>query len=217
MFIGGTDVEAETPILWPPHAKSWLIGKDPDVGRDWGQEETGTTEDEMASLIQWTWIWVNSGSWCWTGGPGILWFMGSLRVGHHWMTELNWTEFRLDSSYSDWMTRFLMTGESIGLFNIAISWGGSVPIAQMACTPILFIYFYNRFLVWMRLRTFVSWHWILSYDMILILYFTALVTQCSNRNKWLILQDLSWPTGWACTQKIIEIFWEPWPYHKIKV
>ena len=47
-FIGRTDAEAETPILWLPHAKSWLIGKDPDAGRDWGQEEKGTTEDEMA-------------------------------------------------------------------------------------------------------------------------------------------------------------------------
>ena len=48
VFIGSTDAEAETPILWPPHAKSWLTGKDPDAGRDWGQEEKGTTEDEMA-------------------------------------------------------------------------------------------------------------------------------------------------------------------------
>ena len=48
VFTGRTDAEAETPILWPPHAKSWLIGKDPDAGRDWGQEEKGTTEDEMA-------------------------------------------------------------------------------------------------------------------------------------------------------------------------
>ena len=47
VFIGRTDVEAETPILWPPDAKSWLIGKDPDAGRDWGKEEKGTTEDEM--------------------------------------------------------------------------------------------------------------------------------------------------------------------------
>ena len=47
MFIGRTDVEAETPILWPPVAKNWLIGKDPDAGRDWGQEEKGMTEDEM--------------------------------------------------------------------------------------------------------------------------------------------------------------------------
>ena len=47
IFIGRTDAEAETPILWPPHVKSGLIGKDPDAGRDWGQEEKGTTEDEM--------------------------------------------------------------------------------------------------------------------------------------------------------------------------
>ena len=48
MFIGRTDAEAETPVLWPPHVKSGLIGKDSDAGRDWGQEEKGTTEDEMA-------------------------------------------------------------------------------------------------------------------------------------------------------------------------
>ena len=48
VFIGRTDVEAETPVLWPPHVKSSLIGKDPDARRDWGQEEKGTTEDEMA-------------------------------------------------------------------------------------------------------------------------------------------------------------------------
>ena len=47
VFIGTNDAEAETPILWPPHANSWLIGKDPDAGRAWGQEEKGTTEDEM--------------------------------------------------------------------------------------------------------------------------------------------------------------------------
>ena len=46
VFIGRTDVEAETPILWPPDAKSWLIGKDPDAGKDWGQEVKGMTEDE---------------------------------------------------------------------------------------------------------------------------------------------------------------------------
>ena len=48
VFIGRTDAESETPVLWPLHAKSCLIGKDPDAGRDWGQEEKGTTEDEMA-------------------------------------------------------------------------------------------------------------------------------------------------------------------------
>ena len=53
VFIGRTDVEAETSVLWPPHVKSWLIGEDPDAGRDWGQEEKGTTEDEMAGWHHW--------------------------------------------------------------------------------------------------------------------------------------------------------------------
>ena len=48
MFFGRNDAKAETPVLWPSHEKSWLIGKDSDAGRDWGQEEKGTTEDEMA-------------------------------------------------------------------------------------------------------------------------------------------------------------------------
>ena len=47
-FFGRNDAKAEAPVLWPPDAKSWLIGKDSDAGRDWGQEEKGTTEDEMA-------------------------------------------------------------------------------------------------------------------------------------------------------------------------
>ena len=59
VFIGRTDAEAETdaetetPILWPPHVKSWLIGKDSDAGMDWGQEEKGATEDEMAGWHHW--------------------------------------------------------------------------------------------------------------------------------------------------------------------
>ena len=48
VFFGRNDAKAETPVLWPPHAKSWLVGKDSDAGRDWGQEEKGMTEDEMA-------------------------------------------------------------------------------------------------------------------------------------------------------------------------
>ena len=90
VFIGRTDVEAETPVLWPPDAKGWLTGKDPDAGRDWGQEVKGTTEDDgwMASLTRWTWVWVNSGSWWWTGRPVVLWFMGLQKVRHDWATEL---------------------------------------------------------------------------------------------------------------------------------
>ena len=53
IFIGRTDVEAETPILWPPDSKNWLIGKDPDAGKDWGQEEKGMTEDEMVGWHHW--------------------------------------------------------------------------------------------------------------------------------------------------------------------
>ena len=87
IFIGRTDVEAETPILWPPHAKSWLIWKDPDPGKDWGQEENGMTEDEV---VGWTWVWVNSRSWWWTGKLGVLQFMGSQKSGHNWAIELNW-------------------------------------------------------------------------------------------------------------------------------
>ena len=83
------------PILWPPDAKSWLIWHDPDVGKDWKQEEKGTTEDEMVGWhhwFQWTWVWAGSVSWWWTGKPGVLQFMGSKRVRHNWATELNWTE-----------------------------------------------------------------------------------------------------------------------------
>ena len=87
-FFGRIDAKAETPVLWPPHAKSWLLGKDSDAGRDWGQEEKGW----MASLTRWMWVWVNSGSWWWTGRPGVLRFMGSQRVGHDWVTELNWED-----------------------------------------------------------------------------------------------------------------------------
>ena len=53
IFTGGTDAEAETPILWPPDAKSWLISKDPDAGKDWRREEKGTTEDELVGWFHW--------------------------------------------------------------------------------------------------------------------------------------------------------------------
>ena len=53
IFIGRTDTEAEAPILWSPDMKSWLIGKDPDAGKDWGQEEKGATEDEMVGWHHW--------------------------------------------------------------------------------------------------------------------------------------------------------------------
>ena len=84
------DAKAETPVLWPPHKKSWLIGNDSDAGRDWGQEEKGMTEDEMAGWHHW----LDGCEFEWTGRPGMLQFMGSQRVGHNWVTELNWTELK---------------------------------------------------------------------------------------------------------------------------
>ena len=91
ILIGRTDAEAEILILWPPDVKNWLIGKDPDAGKDWRQEEKGTTEDEMVGWHQWTWVWASSRSWWWTGKPGVLQSMGSQRIGHDWATELNWS------------------------------------------------------------------------------------------------------------------------------
>ena len=94
VFIGRTDVEAETPILWPPDAKLTHL-KRPWC---WKRLRAGGEGDDrgwdgcMASPTWWTWVWVNSGSWWWTGRPGVLWFMGSQRVGHDWATELNWTD-----------------------------------------------------------------------------------------------------------------------------
>ena len=92
VFFGRTDAKTETPVLWPPRAKSWLIGKDPDAGRDWAQEEKGTTEEEMAGWhhrldgLQFGWT------------PGFGDGQGGLaccdswgrRVGHDWATELDW-------------------------------------------------------------------------------------------------------------------------------
>ena len=78
IFIGRTDVEAETLIVWPPDAKNWLIWKGPDAGKDWsGRRGRQRMRWLMASLPWWTWVWVNSGNWWWTGRPGVLQSMGS--------------------------------------------------------------------------------------------------------------------------------------------
>ena len=89
IFIGRTDAEA--PILWPPDAKNWPIGKDPDAGKDWRQGGEGDNrgwDGWMASLTRWTWVWISSENWWWTGKPGMPQSMGSQRVGHDWATEL---------------------------------------------------------------------------------------------------------------------------------
>ena len=90
--LEGLDAEAETPILWSPDVKNWLIGKDPDTGKDWGQEEKGTTEDEMVGWHHQ----LNGHEFGWIlgvgDGQGGLACCGSWggRVRHDWATELNW-------------------------------------------------------------------------------------------------------------------------------
>ena len=92
-FFARNDAEAETPVLWPPHAKSWLIGKDPDARRDWGQEEKGTTENEMAGWHHW----LDGHEFGWT--PGVGDGQGGLACCDSWghresdtTQRLNWTE-----------------------------------------------------------------------------------------------------------------------------
>ena len=94
IFIGRIDVEAEVQILLPPDVKSWLIWKDPDAGKDWRQEEKGKTrgwDGWMASPTQWTWVWINSGGWWWTGKPCVLQSMES----QSWAQLSDWTELIL--------------------------------------------------------------------------------------------------------------------------
>ena len=89
VFFGRNDVEAETPVLWPPHAKSWLIGKDSDAGRDWGQEEKGTTEDEMAG-------WHHRLNGCESGWtPGVGDGQGGLSCYNSWCCKESDTTERL--------------------------------------------------------------------------------------------------------------------------
>ena len=115
VFIGRTDDKAETPVLWPPHVKSWLTGKDSDAGRDWGQKEKGTTEDEMAGWHHW----LNGHESEWTLGVGD--GQGGLTCCYSWgrkesdMTEwLNWTE--LTDTIQTVYLRIIIGEETILLF-----------------------------------------------------------------------------------------------------
>ena len=137
---GRTDAEAEAPVLWPPDAKNRLIGKDPDSGKYTRQSGKGIDrgwDGWMTSLTQWTWVWVSSGSWWWTGRPGLLQSMGSQRVGCDWVTELNWTD--------DWLQHFMaraifhnikVSGEAVSA-DMVVAWEFPEPIWEIineACT-----------------------------------------------------------------------------------
>ena len=91
IIIGRTVAEAEAPILWPPDLKNWLIGKDPDAGKDWRWEEMGMTEDEMAGWHHW----LKGHEFESTPEVGVLQSMGLQRVGHDWVIELHSTQLRV--------------------------------------------------------------------------------------------------------------------------
>ena len=97
IFIGSTHAEAETPILWPPDAKSWLIGKDQKLEKIEGRRRRGGQRMRwwMASPTWWALVWASSGSWWCTGKLHVLQPMGSQRVRYNWATELNWTELKI--------------------------------------------------------------------------------------------------------------------------
>ena len=86
IFFGRTDAEAETPILWPPDVKNWLIGKESE-----GKGDDRGWDGWMASLSWWTWVWVALRNWCLTGKPGVLQSMGLQGIGHDWAIEQNCT------------------------------------------------------------------------------------------------------------------------------
>ena len=101
VFTGRTDAEHENSILWRPHVKSWLIGKDPDAGRDWRQEEKGTTEDEMAGWHHW----LNGHEFGWTLGVGD--GQGGLACCDSWVAK---SRTRL-SDWTDWTERAIYIWE----------------------------------------------------------------------------------------------------------
>ena len=108
VFFGRKDAKAETPVLWPPHVKSshWKRLWCWEGLRAGGEGDNRGWDGWMASLTQWTWVWVNSGSWWWTEKPGMLRFLRSQRVGHDWATELNQTELTENQKTDSFSTGF---------------------------------------------------------------------------------------------------------------
>ena len=123
VFFGRIDVKAESPVLWPPHVKSWLIGKDSDARRDWGQEEKGTTEDEMAG---WHHL-PNGREFEWTLGDGD--GQGGLACCDSWgQKELDTTEW-LDWTELNWVTlecQLEHLHKELYFIWISVSWRGDI-------------------------------------------------------------------------------------------
>ena len=140
VFTGKTDVEAETPILWAPDAKSELTqSKRPWC---WERLRAGEGDDRgwngwMASPTQWTWVWVSSGSWWWTEKPGVLQPMGSQTVGHDWVSELierqtkysfmdEWSEVKWKSLslvwlfVMPWTSPWISLGQNTGVHSLSL-------------------------------------------------------------------------------------------------
>ena len=126
-FFGRNDAEAETLVLWPPHAKSWLIGKDSDAGRDWGQEEKGTTEDEMAGWHHW----LNGRESEWT--PGVGDGQGGLECcdscGHKESDTTEWLIWSYSRTFC-WKHLFL---HLIALMPLSVSWPGVYLLESVFC------------------------------------------------------------------------------------
>ena len=144
----------------------------------------------MASLTRWTWVWVDSGSWWWTGRPGMLQFMGSQRVGHDWATELNWTIFRV---YPNKVThiRFSKVGYLLNTFPLE-SWNSSSKSLSFNNSILFFIFPQPQ-----------RW-WVLpSY----FLYYTPLAPLvCSVlipiSRIWLTIDNCSFGLGWTITNTV---------------
>ena len=138
-FFGRNDAKAETPVLWPPHVKSWLIGKDSDAGRDWGQEEKGMTEDEMTGWHHW----LNGRESGWT--PGVGDGQGGLACCDSWgrkesetTKRLNWTELKKKK----WELSAFFPFSPLSLLSVPL-----LPFLLLSLSPFLLSFFVSFFLL----------------------------------------------------------------------
>ena len=135
-FIGTTDAKTETSIFWPPHAKSWFIGKDPDAGRHWGQEEKGTTEDKMAEWHHW----LDGHEFEWTPGVGDGREAGRAviyGVAKSWTRLSNWLNCT-ESLYlkvCSWAERHTFSPSTSLNFTFILYNRGSFPSIFLHCAP----------------------------------------------------------------------------------